>query len=72
MAKVFVKCGSHRARDRLTMLLDVEKMPCYWSFRHPAKGGYFKIPEERLAEARKIPGVTKATNPQELSPCWSW
>jgi hypothetical protein len=68
---VFVKCASHRARDRLTRLMGGQPMQCYWSWHHPAKGGYFLIPESKLAEARKIPGVTRSSHQDDLALCWN-
>jgi hypothetical protein len=71
MGDVFVKCGSHRARERLVSLLGLRPQ-CYWSWDYPATGGYFPIPEEKLAEARKIPGVTRMKFPEELRRCLDW
>lgn len=70
-AFVFVKCGSHRARERLTSLVGSGKLQCYFDFQRPSKGGYYQIPEAKLEEARKIPGVTRASHPDDLSPCWN-
>ena len=36
MADVFVRCNSHRARDRLASLMGGGRLECYWSWSHPA------------------------------------
>jgi hypothetical protein len=70
MGDAFVNCGSQRARQRLGRLLGT--LPeCHRSWDHPATGGYDAIPEERLSEARTIPGITRMKYPEELMPCRS-
>ena len=69
---VFVKCGSHRAREKLTRLLGGGEHKSYYSWDHPSKGGYYKIPVDKLAEARKIPGVSKSKNQDDLALCWTF
>jgi hypothetical protein len=66
---VFVRCGSHRARERLFRLLG-HKPHCHYDWDRPATGGYYPIPAGRLAEARKIAGVTRARHPEALRACW--
>lgn len=64
----FVRTRSHRARDRLKFLLGGWPQ-YYWTWD---TGGVFaEIPQEELADARKIPGVTLARVAQaELRQCW--
>ena len=64
---VFVKANSHRARDKLRGLL-IESQ-CYYDWDRPSTGGYFLVAEARLADARKIKGVTKAKHPEDLRRC---
>jgi len=64
---VLVRVSSHRSRERLFRLLGSEP-DAFYSFRD--SGNFYAIPAERLDEARKIAGVTKARPKGELLRCW--
>jgi hypothetical protein len=67
--EVFVRTKSHRARHKLDALLGYHP-PYYWTWED---GGEFaKIPADKLDEARKIKGITKARKkPEDLCACWT-
>jgi hypothetical protein len=67
--QVYVKCSSHRARDKLFRLLG-DKPKGYWSFDHGNHYGIFLIPADKLESAREITGVTKLRNTEGLMKCW--
>ena len=57
----YVKCGSHRARQRLSRLCEIT--PWYvWGDRGPVHG--VEIPDEYLDDALTIPMVTRWRIPE--------
>lgn len=66
---VFVRCASHRASAKVRGIIGRDAK-CYWSWDHPAPGGYYKVPVDRIADARKIKGVTVTRFGPELRECW--
>ncbi len=69
---VFVRCASHRARNKLTgMLRDIE---AYYpiDFNVKKKKGTYLIPANELKRARGITGVTKCRdqNRNNYGLCW--
>lgn len=75
--KVF-RIQSHRGHDRLKSFLrnvvGQEDPQChYLRFTRPETPGYFfLVPDEYVAEARKIKGVSATRLPVEaLAPCWN-
>jgi hypothetical protein len=58
---VFVRV-SDRARKKLDTLLGYHP-PYFWTWDDEC--GYAKIPEEKLAEAKKIKGVSRAPTKRE-------
>jgi hypothetical protein len=62
---MFIKCNSHRARDRVRDQLSNTK--CYYSFERSSTGGYFQVTEAELAsiKERKVKGVTVLRAPYD-------
>lgn len=80
---VYVKCNSHRARERLLAML-LTRNPqrdarSYYSMKRvngkwyrAAHQGIYCIDESEVAAARQIKGVSVLRKPyDDLSPCWS-
>lgn len=69
MTLVYVRCASHRARNRLSAYrVDDHE---FWHWDRPNLYGICLIDESDLAEARKIPGVTKCREQTGWNKCWS-
>lgn len=75
----FVRCASHRARERLARMLGY-KPPEFYKLTFGGRGEFgigsihvYQIPESKLEAARKIPGVTRSrdqdTGPDGFSRC---
>jgi hypothetical protein len=63
-----VKCGSHRARQKLERLLGYAPKE-YYSFY--ARNHVYEVPADKLTEALAIKGVTKSRKIYKLSQAWS-
>jgi len=63
----FMKCNSHRARDRLCGVLGKDAQ-CYYSFKDKNFHGVYWVPENLIARAQKLKGVTRAR--QQDSDYW--
>lgn len=68
--KVFVRIGSHRAREKMKMALGY--MPQgYYSWNHP--GEWREVALEELEKLRGIKGITRSRiNPEELRGYIKW
>jgi hypothetical protein len=64
----FVAVNSHRASSNLASLL-AYKPKCFFNFDRPGKYLY-EIPADKLAQARKLKGVTKARITEGYQPCF--
>ncbi len=62
-----VKCGSHRAREKLTRLLGYTPQG-YYSFY--ARNHVYEVHDSRLDEAVTIKGVTKSRRIYGISRTW--
>ena len=69
--QVFVRCGSHRARERLLSVVGKDR-PCYFRWSDTASRGMYRIPAALLARARQIPGVTKLRTCSDVRECVNW
>jgi hypothetical protein len=67
--KTLVRCASHRARQKLFRLLPEEPQGFY-SWQTRATGGFYEIPSNRVPDALKITGITKASSKFKYSQCW--
>ena len=68
---VLVKCGSHRARNKLTVLVGEDRMVALFSLRREVgKGGAFRIPSVFEREAKAITGVSGLRDGDDLMKCW--
>jgi len=68
---VLVKCGSHRARNKLTALVGRESMIALFSlYRDVGTGGAFRIPARYEREAKAITGVSGMRDGEDLHKCW--
>jgi hypothetical protein len=67
-----VRCGSHRAREKLKRLFDDERdMEALYSLRrNVGTGGAYRIPAEYAAAAKAIVGVTGMRDGDDLMRCW--
>lgn len=65
---ILVRTSSNRSRDRLACLLGT-KPDYYWTWK--TGGAFVAIPAALLAEARKIPGITKARPEGYLGRCFT-
>ncbi len=67
----FVKCNSHRARNRLFGIIG-PKAQGYYSFKHNHFHGVYLVMDEDLDRARALKGITKCReqDPDEWSACW--
>lgn len=70
--KVFVRCNSHRSREKLTRLLGYYP-PEYYCLLPSNKPGclfnaphFWLIPADKLEKAKEITGITKA----RINPDW--
>ena len=69
---VLVKCGSHRARQKLTALVGEENMIALFSlYRNVGTGGAFRIPANFEPEAKAITGVSGMRDGDDLHKCWN-
>ena len=67
---VMIKCGSHRARERL--LRAFGKLQSYWAWDHPGLYGWFMIDRADLSKARAIKGISAPrVDPAAFSTTWS-
>ena len=64
-----VKVGSHRARERLERLLGYLP-PGYFSWQR--QGEWREIPDDKLAQALAIKGITRARRRDDLRPFINW
>lgn len=69
---VFIRCPSHRCRDRVEKL--IPEMESWFCMKFGTGQGYaFKIPASKLSLARTVKSVTKARlNEADWSKCWNW
>jgi hypothetical protein len=67
---VFVKCGSHRARNRLIGRSATAQG--FYSLERPCRFGIYAVCTEALHEALGITGVTRFRgDPAQLGACYS-
>lgn len=67
----FIRCASHRARQRAVGLIQRQPQGGYaWS--RPSKGGIYEVTAEEQAVmlAAGIPGVTVPRKTDDLLRCW--
>ena len=67
---VLIKCGSHRARDKVFGLIGKKKQLC--SFTRDTGKGIFEITDaeyEKIKE-HKIKAISTLKSKKELFPCW--
>lgn len=70
--RVLVKCGSHRARNKLFALLgDAESEALYSLQRETGHGGAYRIPAEFADAAKAITGVSGLRDGDDLHKCWN-
>lgn len=67
---VFVRCSSHRARERLIRLIGKGPQQSYFRWEDTASRGIYLIPTSLLAEARQISGITKLRKTDGVRRCW--
>lgn len=67
-----VKCGSHRAREKLLRLFEDQRdaEALYSMRRDVGTGGVYRIPAARAAEAKAIVGVSGFRDGGDLMRCW--
>ena len=65
---VFVRCASHRARERLLSLVGEDPL-CYFRWADTASRGMYRIPAALLAQARQIPGITRLRDCDDVREC---
>lgn len=66
-----VKCGSHRARNKMLSLVGTENAEALFSMRRETgTGGVYRIPADRADEAKTITGVTGFRDGDDLMKCW--
>jgi len=67
----FVKCASHRARERLFNALG-RQMVGYWSTTRNTFHGVYAINDSELPKARTVKGITKCRgDTSDLAKCWT-
>lgn len=69
---VLVKCGSHRARNKLYALVGRENCQEYFSLRRQTGKGAIRIPAEHEASAKAITGVSGMRGGEDLMRCWDF
>jgi hypothetical protein len=66
-----VKCGSHRAREKMLKLVPEGRALAYFSMRRDiGTGGVYRIPAAYLVQARAITGVSGFREGDDLMRCW--
>jgi hypothetical protein len=66
-----VKCGSHRAREKMLRLVGRENAQAFFSMRRDVgAGGVYRIPAELAPAAKAITGVTGFRDGDDLHNCW--
>jgi len=68
--KMWVKCNSHRAREKLFGLVGKD-LKCYFSRDRACTGGFYEVDDSMALEALEITGVTR-TKSEDLHPCIDW
>ena len=71
-ATVLVKCGSHRARQKLLALVGGQGEALFSLLRETGKGGAYRIPARLEAEAKAITGVSGLRDGDDLHRCWTF
>lgn len=67
----FIKCASHRSRQKVQSALDREPQSFY-SWRRACTGGYLEIETSEAEIVRAITGVSVLRgDTSDLAPCWS-
>jgi len=66
-----VKCGSHRAREKMLRLMPDERdAVAFYSFHRETGKGVYRIPANLAASAKSIVGVSGFRDGPDLHPCW--
>lgn len=66
-----VKCGSHRAREKMLRLVGRDNAQALFSMRRDTgTGGVYRIPAELAPAAKQITGVTGFRDGEDLLKCW--
>lgn len=69
-ATVLIKCGSHRAREKMLKLVGKHNAEALCSmYRETAKGVY-RIPAAHAQAAKAITGVSGFRDGDDLQRCW--
>ena len=67
---VYVRCNSHRAREKLSRLMG-DDLQCYYHMEITSHGGFYLIPQSKLEEAKLIKGMTESRVQDGFAECWS-
>lgn len=68
---ILIKCGSHRAREKIFRLIGEKKQLC--SFARNVGHGIFEITEQEYVRIKQIgiKGVSTTKTGDDLFPCWN-
>lgn len=70
MSTVLVKCGSHRARNKMLALVGRDNAKALFSLQRETGKGVYRIPAEHAAAAKAITGVSGFREGDDLMVCW--
>ena len=69
---VWVKCSSHRARDKMLRALTDENKCSYYSLHRDTGKGTYHLTYDEYALVKDITGISKLRGPfDDLMKCWS-
>lgn len=67
---IYVRCNSHRCREKLFRVLG-RSAQCYWTMRRGPDKGIYYITADEYAQARGIKGLTRLRGPyDDIHMCW--
>jgi hypothetical protein len=70
VSTALVKCGSHRAREKMLRLVGRENAQALYSLSRETGKGVYRIPAALAPEAKQITGVSGYRDGPDLHPCW--
>jgi hypothetical protein len=69
---VLIKCGSHRARNKLLALVGRDNAEALYSMHRETGKGAYRIPAEHATAAKAITGVSGMRDGDDLMRCWTF
>ena len=72
MSTVLVKCGSHRARDKMLALVGRDNAEALFSMHRDTGKGVYRIPAELATRAKAVTGVSGYRDGDDLMRCWKF